>query len=82
MRRVLDWLFRNRRTGQYTVSQWPNVALGTFIVARLLYVFVDWSALRWISVAALALWAIDEIVRGVNPFRRILGAVVLVGLFL
>ena len=27
--------------------------------------------------AALGWWATDELVRGVNPFRRILGAVVL-----
>jgi hypothetical protein len=33
--------------------------------------------LHWLGSAALAWWAADEIVRGVNPFRRMLGAVVL-----
>jgi hypothetical protein len=31
-----------------------------------------------VATVALLWWSIDEIVRGVNPFRRILGAVVLV----
>jgi hypothetical protein len=33
-----------------------------------------------IGLVALAIWAVDEIVRGVNPFRRLLGGVVLAGL--
>ena len=32
----------------------------------------------WVGTGALAFWAGDELVRGVNPFRRMLGAVVLV----
>ena len=35
------------------------------------------SALSAVATAALVWWAIDEILRGVNPFRRGLGAVVL-----
>jgi hypothetical protein len=30
-----------------------------------------------IRVGALLVWALDEVVRGVNPFRRVLGAAVL-----
>ena len=30
-----------------------------------------------IATAALLWWAVDEIVRGVNPFRRLLGGAVL-----
>jgi hypothetical protein len=30
-----------------------------------------------VAGVALAVWAVDEIVRGVNPWRRILGAAVL-----
>jgi len=33
---------------------------------------------RGVSVAALFYWAADEVIRGVNPFRRLLGAVVAV----
>jgi hypothetical protein len=38
------------------------------------------TGLDVIAAVALAVWAVDEILRGVNPFRRILGAVVLGGL--
>lgn len=33
--------------------------------------------LRGIGTGALVVWALDELVRGVNPFRRLLGAIVL-----
>jgi hypothetical protein len=33
-----------------------------------------------VAECALAVWALDEIFRGVNPFRRMLGGVVLAGL--
>jgi len=43
-----------------------------------------WGRARYVLVviasAALALWAGDEVLRGVNPFRRILGVAVLVWL--
>jgi type IV secretory pathway VirB2 component (pilin) len=35
-----------------------------------------------VATIALAVWAADELIRGVNPFRRVLGAVVLVGIVL
>jgi hypothetical protein len=38
------------------------------------------TGLDVIGVAALAIWAVDEIARGVNPFRRLLGGFVLGGL--
>jgi hypothetical protein len=34
--------------------------------------------LHVLGVVALLVWALDEIVRGVNPFRRLLGGAVLV----
>jgi hypothetical protein len=40
------------------------------------------TTLAVVGMGALAVWAIDEVVRGVNPFRRILGGAVLVGLVL
>ena len=44
----------------------------------------DLSASRATDVAgirhgALVVWALDEVVRGASPFRRVLGAVVLLG---
>lgn len=76
--RLLDWLFRDRATGGYVVGQWPNVALLVFLAARgqQWLTGVEGSAaavLQWLGTAAITWWAGDEIVRGVNPFRRILG---------
>ena len=80
---MVDWLFRNRRTGRITIAQFPNTALWLFLVA---------TALRWLfstgrpgatltvlATAALIWWAVDELVRGVNPWRRLLGGVILAG---
>jgi hypothetical protein len=79
----LEWLFRNRTTGGLTIAQVPNVPLWVFLGAVLVRAVVDptgglRTALDTIAGVALAGWAVDEIVRGVNPWRRILGAGVLV----
>jgi hypothetical protein len=81
-RRIVRWMFVNRRTGGFTVAQWPNVALSVFIalsIARRLNIAKGTSqtTLRLLSVVALLVWAADELIRGVNPFRRILGLGVL-----
>ena len=75
---LFDWMFRNRRTGRITVAQFPNVALWIyFAMAGLRRVVTNGTAPRtaidWIAVAALAWWAVDELFRGVNPWRRLLG---------
>jgi hypothetical protein len=36
------------------------------------------TAVTAVGTVALVVWALDELVRGVNPFRRLLGAGVLV----
>ena len=82
VRRMADWVFRNRRTGAITVAQWPNIPLGVFLVVTVALRLAHptgtiGSAGRIIGGVALAVWAVDEMVRGVNPFRRFLGAVVL-----
>jgi len=79
---MIAWLFRNRQTGRMTVAQLPNAPLIVFLVA---------VAVRWIfhpsgtagtivgavATVALVIWAGDEIIRGVNPWRRALGGGVL-----
>jgi hypothetical protein len=81
------WLFRSRESGRFTVAQWPNLALAVVIVcegARWL-LHVDGAVgqtLHVIGVAALVWWSVDEIIRGVNPFRRALGVVVLARLII
>jgi hypothetical protein len=75
---VLDWLVRSRQTGRITIAQFPNVALwtilGAVVVGRV--VPLDSSgrtAVDAVALTALAWWALDEVFRGVNPWRRLLG---------
>lgn len=80
--RPLEWLFRNRVTGRVTVAQPPNLSLGVFIGAVVVRWLADPAgtvghAVDVVASLALTVWAVDEIVRGVNPWRRILGATVL-----
>jgi hypothetical protein len=77
MRRFLDWLFRDRTTGRIVVAQWPNPPLWVFIVATAIRAVLHPHGA--IGTGALLVWAALEVARGANPFRRILGAVVLVG---
>lgn len=79
---MIDWLFRDRRTGRITVAQFPNPALWLFLAASLLGWLLAPSGdlrtgLRVLATGALMWWAIDEIVRGANPWRRLLGGAVL-----
>ena len=39
------------------------------------------TAVEGIRHGALLVWALDEVVRGASPFRRVLGAVVLAAQF-
>jgi hypothetical protein len=73
-----DWLFRNRQTGRITVAQFPNAALWIYILTVVLGWFLHTGTTArtvddGIGVAALAWWAVDELCRGVNPWRRLLG---------
>jgi hypothetical protein len=68
--------------GRLTLWQPPNPALCVWLVALVLGRF-DLSAAHATAVAgvrrgALLVWALDEVVRGASPFRRVLGLVVLV----
>jgi len=78
--RAVDWWFRDRRTGRIVVGQSPNLALWIFIATVVVRVFVTTGTARSIvdGIAALSLgwWALDEMLRGVNPWRRLLGLVV------
>lgn len=82
MRAVIDWLFRNPRTGKLAIAQPPNVPLGIFLVASVIrrLAHPDGAAGTAISVVAgagLVWWAGDEVLRGDSRFRRMLGATVL-----
>lgn len=63
------------------VAQWPNLPLWLWIAVRLLRIGFDpaggvGTALAVVGSVALLWWAADEVLRGVNPWRRILGTVV------
>lgn len=75
-----SWWFRSS-DGRLTLWQLPNAALGVWLVTLVLGRF-DLSsphatAVDGIRRGALLVWALDEVVRGASPFRRVLGAVVL-----
>lgn len=80
LRRQIDWWFRDRRSGQIVVAHVPNLPIMLWFAtvgARWL-VASDTSTsavLEWAGSLTLGWWAIDELVRGVNPWRRVLGLV-------
>ena len=83
--RWLDWLARDRRTGRIVIAQWPNVWLWIFGAASLLEIVAGPASVigivaRIVAALFLAIWAGDELVRGVNPWRRCLGGAVLIGM--
>jgi hypothetical protein len=81
---MIDWLFRNRKTGRITIAQFPNVPLAIFLAASVARWLLDPgerldSGLRVLGTGGLIWWAVDETMRGVNPWRRLLGGFVLIG---
>lgn len=79
---MIDWLFRNRHTGQTTIAQFPNLPLWLFLAATALRWLFDPSgdlrtAIQAVATIGLLWWATDELLRGVNPWRRLLGAAIL-----
>jgi ABC-type Co2+ transport system permease subunit len=78
----LDWMFRSRKTGRITLAQLPNWQFAVWLLASaVMWLGHPWGWVRAVLVvlasAALALWAGGEVLRGVNPFRRLLGFAVL-----
>ena len=86
-RTAADWIFRDRTTNRVVIAQRPNVPLALWliclVVSRLAHPHGHASTvLSIIGTTALVIWAGDEVARGVNPWRRALGAGVLVGLLI
>lgn len=89
MRRVVDWMFRSRVTGRITIGQPANLPIKIFGSTTAVGVLLPRSRARTaagvVAVGAITWWAGDELLRGVNPFRRLcgliaLGAIVALGL--
>lgn len=84
-RSFVEWMFRSRETGRIVVAQAPNALLLAWLAA----VVARWvlrpdgtwrSAVGLVATIALTAWSLDEILRGVNPWRRLLGTAALAGL--
>lgn len=77
------WWFENRDTGEITVAQFPNWPLwGIVALWAARHALTDGSTAHdvagWAIRALWLVWGVDELVRGVNPWRRLLGSVVIV----
>jgi|ERR1019366_729589 hypothetical protein len=74
---LFGWLFRNRQTGKVTIAQFPNLPLWCFFAAVVLRRVVPLpetrALLSGVELSSLAWWALGEVLRGVNPWRRLLG---------
>jgi hypothetical protein len=80
---LFDRFFRDG-TGDIIIGQPPNLPIVIWGVASLLRLIfktgqIDFG-LNLLATGALLVWAILELFQGVNYFRRILGAIVLIGL--
>jgi len=83
MRNAFDWLFRNRQSGRIAIIQFPNVPLWIFVAGAAVRRFADphgdvLAVLTVVTTSALVVWALLELFRGANPFRRMLGGGVLI----
>ena len=81
-RRAIDWVFKSRTTGKITVAQFPNWSLGVFQAATILRLIVKptgsaATGFTVVGTGSLLVWALDEVIRGVNPWRRVLGGTTL-----
>ncbi len=81
MPKLIGWLFRDS-DGEITLFQKPNVFLWAFIVCVAIRLVFHpegsfGTVVTVVGTTAIIIWAILELLRGINPFRRILGAVVL-----
>ncbi|MBM36807.1 MAG: hypothetical protein CL460_06530 [Acidimicrobiaceae bacterium] len=76
----LRWWFEDASTGRIVVAQRPNLLLGICVIGVLAsWVWSQSAGVLLLCRISWLTWAADELFRGVNPWRRLLGF--LVGLF-
>jgi hypothetical protein len=78
MKTYLRWFFEDQNTGKIVIAQFPNVWLVAFLLAWAVEAVTHPNGTIGFVIiiakaASLTIWAIDEILRGVNPWRRCLG---------
>lgn len=76
------WWFENRDTGDITIAQFPNWPLWGVGISSLVALGAEpdsavGTAASWTRMALWVYWGADELLRGVNPWRRVLGSAVL-----
>jgi hypothetical protein len=74
-----DKIWRDRR-GHVVVWQTPNASLIGWAVLTMISLFLNGTAANifvWLGMASIVIWSLLEMTKGVNYFRRILGAVVM-----
>ena len=79
---ALSRFFRNPKTGEVVVAQVPNPPLLVWLAATLVRLVFHphggvGTALSVVGTLSLFIWSVLAIARGDSPFRRVLGAVVL-----
>jgi hypothetical protein len=82
-RSAVDRFFRNPKTDEILVVQAPNLPLWVFLAATAVRLLAHpagtaGTVVSIVATMAIVLWSAIEIVAGSSPFRRVLGAVVLV----
>lgn len=80
MSRFLSWCIRDKETGRIVLVQAPNAPILVFLATYVLRWFTGErldSQLINVGMGALIVWGLDELFRGVNPLRRLLGVTVL-----
>jgi hypothetical protein len=75
-----SWWFRSA-DGDLAIAQFPNTALsvwfGAWVLGRFDLSDAHAATVSGVRDGALLVWALDELVRGSSPFRRVVGAAVL-----
>jgi hypothetical protein len=75
------WLTGLSFPRRFPIAQFPNLPLIVAILAGAVGRFLDGRAHSYaasVSYLALAIWAYEELVHGVNWFRRLLGLAVMI----
>jgi hypothetical protein len=79
-RSLWDKTWRNRR-GEVVIFQMPNIWLIVWVVLTCVSLLASSHSMAnvfwWLSSGVLAIWALLEIFKGANYFRRALGLVIL-----
>jgi len=78
--RLWDRFWKDKH-GKVVIWQFPNVFLIGWAVLTTLSLFFNGhiaDIFSWVGSAALIIWALLEITKGTNYFRRALGLVVLI----